>query len=659
MANKKLKVDVVVNAKTRQLDTMMMKLDKVANQTNRLAAANNKLKATSENVTKQHKKEADAASFLISKLKKLASAYLGVMAARTAVTSSDTITKAENKLNYLNATNLGSTGYATDSNGAKVYSEATLNATQETMDKMYTSSQKVRMGYADMMTNVSKSMTLAGEAFGGNIDNAIRFQEIMAESYALSGSSAQEMHSSMYQMIQGLGSGILQGDELRSVREGASLAYQVIEEYAQSIYGAEENLKDLAAQGKITADIVTTAILNNGQKIDDAFAMTKVTFEQAWTGIKNTALQAFSPVLKQMNDLLNSENGKAFINIITEVIMVVARVATVLFTVFSAVFNWFVENWNWVKWIVLSVIIIITDALVVLAAQLLATALKAFIAFLAPLAPLYVWILIIGAIIALFAYLGVSFQEVCGFIVGVLLGALATVWNIIAGVVNAIIQFLWTVFVERFIGIIEWVLNVANGGFNSFGDRVKNLLGQIISWFLSLGKVVTKIIDAIFGTNWTSGLNSLQDKVLQWGKNETAITLNRDAPELKRASVTDAYNEGFGYGTQLGNWVTDKLNVFGSLPNVGLDTTDIPALDNIDSNTGKIADSVELAEEDLAYLRDLAHMEWKKEFTTASITVDMSNYNTISGENDLDGIVTKLADKLYEEMNVVANGVYA
>ena len=52
-------------------------------------------------------------------------------------------------------------------------------------------------------------------------------------------------------------------------------------------------------------------------------------------------------------------------------------------------------------------------------------------------------------------------------------------------------------------------------------------------------------------------------------------------------------------------------------------------------------------------------MEWKKEFTTANITVDMSNYNTINGDGNLDGIVTKLADRLYEELDSVANGVYA
>ena len=76
-------------------------------------------------------------------------------------------------------------------------------------------------------------------------------------------------------------------------------------------------------------------------------------------------------------------------------------------------------------------------------------------------------------------------------------------------------------------------------------------------------------------------------------------------------------------------------------------------------NTGKMANAMDLAEEDLEYLRKIADMEWKKEFTTAEIKVDMSNYNTLNGDSDLDGIVTKLADKLYEELDMVANGVYA
>lgn len=104
-----------------------------------------------------------------------------------------------------------------------------------------------------------------------------------------------------------------------------------------------------------------------------------------------------------------------------------------------------------------------------------------------------------------------------GVICGAAMVTGAAILNTVIGVVNGILQIVYSLAMP-FIQIFEWILNVANGGFESFGDAVANLIGQIISWFLSLGKVVTKIIDAIFGTDWTAGLTSLQDTVTAWGK---------------------------------------------------------------------------------------------------------------------------------------------
>ena len=73
------------------------------------------------------------------------------------VTTSDEMTAARNKLNYLNSTALGESGVTSNGDGTTSYSKATLNATDEDLTKMYTSAQKVRTGYTDMMRNVSKS----------------------------------------------------------------------------------------------------------------------------------------------------------------------------------------------------------------------------------------------------------------------------------------------------------------------------------------------------------------------------------------------------------------------------------------------------------------------------------------------------------------------
>ena len=143
---------------------------------------------------------------------------------------------------------------------------------------------------------------------------------------------------------------------------------------------------------------------------------------------------------------------------------------------------------------------------------------------------------------------------------------------------------------------------------------------------------------------------------------------------MSRWAYGDAYATGYEWGASAGQWVSDKIDGIGSLLSGKLPTAfdpnynvggigngyDVPdALKGIEGNTGKIADSMDLTHEDLEYLRRVADMEWKKEFTTAEIKIDMTNNNQVNGDGDLDGIVTRLADKLYEEMNVLANGVYS
>lgn len=239
---------------------------------------------------------------------------------------------------------------------------------------------------------------------------------------------------------------------------------------------------------------------------------------------------------------------------------------------------------------------------------------------------------------------------------GVIFGAFATlgaaIINTVIGVVNAIIQIVWAG-VEPFVGIIEWILNVANGGFNSFGDAVKNLIGQIISWFLSLGKVVTKIIDAIFGTSWTDGLNNLQNQVLSWGKNDKAITIDRTAPAINtRIKYSDAWNKGYNIGQS----IEEKFSA------ADASNTDLDALNNnvaaVAANTADTADALKLSSEDIRMLRNIAERQGINKYTTAEIKVEMVNHNNISNEMDLDGVVNLLEAKVTEALVTSAEGVH-
>lgn len=288
-----------------------------------------------------------------------------------------------------------------------------------------------------------------------------------------------------------------------------------------------------------------------------------------------------------------------------------------------------------------------------------------------------VWIIVLViALVALFyaavaavnKFAGTSISAT-GIICGAFMAVGAFILNVIIGALNAMIQAVWSKFVEPFIGIIEFVLNVANGGFNSFGDAVANLIGQIISWFLSLGKIVTKIVDAIFGTDWTSGLNELQSKALEWGKNDNAITLERTAPSIDSRFE---YNTAWDIGYSFGEGIDEKIANFDPSSLFGI--TDIPSaddyanaltsgeigsgIDDISGNTGAMADAMDITKEELKYLRDIAEQEIINRFTTAEINIEQTNHNTIGGKMDLDGIVSGLTDVMYEAVDISAEGVH-
>ena len=85
----------------------------------------------------------------------------------------------------------------------------------------------------------------------------------------------------------------------------------------------------------------------------------------------------------------------------------------------------------------------------------------------------------------------------------------------------------------------------------------------------------------------------------------------------------------------------------------------------IADNTGKgagsaanIDDTLDMAEDELELLRKIAEKEVVNRFTTAEIKVNMTNNNNVNSKMDLDGIVTHLSTKLYEELGVVASGVH-
>lgn len=668
------------------------------------------------------------ATRVLKTMRRVAATYFGIMGAQSFMSTSDTITGAKNQLNNLPGGN--------------------AELTAEAMDKIYAAAQRSRGSYTDMLSNVGQVMTLAPDAFQGKIDNATRFMEIMNKSYAISGTKDEAKLSSMYQLIQGLSSGVLQGDELKSVREGATKAYQAIEAYAQRVLQTKDSLKDLASEGLITSDIVVAAIMEAETTIDEAFNKTKRTFGDVTDEIKNMATEAFTPVFEQVEAALNSSTGRAFVQGLGNELVNLAEAVGVVLDAFGKFFTWCANNWSWLQYVVVAVINAIIIAIGYYTAKLIASAIKTAIYWAAAHWQLVLIIGVIAILVAAIIWVANTAEDGCEFIskallyiafalavVGAILNAWWLVWvaialaivaliiscldyimgalavagavvyNLLVAVVDSMISCLWTMFVEPVAGMIEWFVNAWNGGFTSAAGGFANFCGQLLSGLVALFKPLATMLDKIFGWDVNSAIESAQAAMRSWGKNENATTFNLNAPTVssltggklpERIAYGDAWDAGFALGSswqdKIGNLASpvqdafSKLSLDGNLgtngnfngsglpdpyssdyalgssydPSAAEDdiANGLTKLGNIDDNTDTVADNMDLSNDDLEYLRKIAETEWKKEYTTAEITVDMTNNNTINDISDLDGIFTKLSEELIEELNIGANGVY-
>ena len=568
-----------------------------------LVGANTELDKMADNFQKAGSK----ADGLMGKISGIAAGIASIATVQKLVTLSDDVTSAQARLNLL----------VTD--GGSV---------DELEAKIMASANRSRSAYLDTASAVAKLGLNAGNAFDHDMDQVIAFMEQVNKQFVIGGATAQEQSNAMVQLTQAMAAGALRGEELNSILDSAPGIARAIEQYMGV---AEGSIKEYAAEGKVTAQVVKNALFSVADETNAKFESMPMTWAQVWTMMSNIALQALEPVLTFINWLANN------IEIIGPLVLGVAAA--------------------------LAVYLIATKG--VAAATKVWTAVQTAFNAVMALNPVFLIIMGIILLIALIYAVVAAVNRVTGastsatgIICGAVLVLAAIIGNTVIGLLNAIIQFIWSIFVEPFLGIIELILNVCNGGFNSFGDAVANLIGNIISWFLSLGKVVTKIIDAIFGTDWTGGLNALQDKVLAWGKNENSITLDREAPTIDhRFEYGDAWSKSYDFGAGVENKIGGMFNMGDG---GGFDMSSMMGdVGSIAGDTGSIADSLSVTDEELEYLRDIAERDAINRFTTAEVKIDMTGMtNKIDGSADIDGIITELTDGFTEALVTAAEGVH-
>lgn len=626
------------------------------------------------------------ANSLMQTIKGAVAAYATIQTLSTALNLSDQLTSTTARLNLMN-------------DG--------LQTTQDLQNMIYLSAERARGSYQATADAVSKLGLMAGDAFGSS-EEIIAFMEQVNKQFTIAGTETAGIDAAMLQLTQAMGSGVLRGEEYNSILGQAPNIIQAIADYMEVPKG---QLKDMAAEGQITADIVKAAMFAAADDTNAKFESMPKTFSQIWTSFQNTALMAFQPVLQRMNEIANSEAFQQFVNNAIEGLSMVAGVALEIFDLLVGVAGAVADNWSWLSPIIygvaaalavyygwqlavnainaitkgIHIAMAVAQMIHAAATGALTAATAAEIAAQNGLnAALYacpiVWIIVlIIALIALFyaavaavnKFAGTSVSAT-GIICGAFMVALAFIGNIFVA--------LWNLVVDVFVLIYNLVATVANFIGNVFTDpigAVCRLFFDLADTVLGILQALASAIDAIFGSNLAGSVQGWRDSLGGWvddtfGKgDEVMAKMNADDMKLGRFEYGAAWDAGYSFGEgideSIANFDPSSLfdtNVpgaddYANLSDYGSGIGGIGSgVDDIAGNTGKIADGMEITEEDLKYLRDIAEQEAVNRFTTAEITIEQTNHNTVSGKMDLDGIVSRLTDAANEAVDRIAEGVH-
>lgn len=510
-----------------------------------------------------------------------------------------------------------------------------LQTTDELQSMIMASANRSRAAYQTTADAVSKMGIMAKDAFGNNAE-LIQFTELINKQFTIAGTSAAGVDAAMLQLTQAMSSGVLRGEELNSIFEQAPTIIQTIADYLGVPIG---QIRAMAAEGQITSTIVKNAMLSSADEINAKFNAMPMTFAQVWTLAKNIALEAFGPVIQAI----------------------------------GAGAQWIYENWSTIAPIFWGLAGAAIAYAVALGIQTAATwiangAAKDF--FVTLLSNPLFWIaLAVGVVIAA---LYKMIQAV---------GGVKNAWEIC----KAALVVAWTALKVAFFAVYNWIANLIDKlklCWQKAGTAIANFMGDMkVSVLTVLQNMINGAIgiinDFISLLNKIPGVNiSLIEQVTfattaaaenEAAKQARADALNQYEADIKAAQAerdatySAAKQELADATAQLSETYANaraeaaQANSDAGVSDWNTDQYDVGNVDSVGS-VGSIESDVNIADEDLKFLRDVAEMRYVQNFVTLTPTVAVDAQ--ISEKVDVDEVVTKIEKKLEDEFTAAAEGVY-
>lgn len=570
-----------------------------------------------EEVENQTRRTGGAAESMKSKFMHAAAAVGAALSIKNIIGLADAMTQTEARLNLITGD---------------------LEKTAALQDQIMASANRSRASYQSTADAVAKMGIMAKDAFN-NTDELVAFTELINKQFTIAGASVAGQEAAMMQLTQAMASGVLRGEELNSIFEQAPTIIQTIADHLGVSVG---EIRAMAAEGQITAQVVKDAMLSSADEINAQFSAMPYTFSQVWTMMQNILLEAFGPLIQ----------------------------------VIGAGAQWIYENWAAIEPVLVGVataVAILTAAYLVhtAATWLQVEANRALIISL--LSNPILWIAVAIGILVGMIYKWI--QSVGGLRNAWNLCTLALIvgWNAVklaffVGVywvmdLVAKLQLCWqkaSVAIANFMGNMKVsVLTILQNMINGAIDLINKFIGL-------LNKLPGVNIEAIEHVTFAAtaaaeneaAKAARAEELANFEAELAAAKAGRDAHiDSLKAELNSSVSALQSANAQMkaeaaANNAAEQM----ALDGIG---QDLSGPGGIKDSAGSAAASLKETTEDLKYMRDLAEQEAINRFTTAEVKIDMSGMtNRIDSDMDLDGVLNTLTEGFAEALEVAAEGVH-
>lgn len=508
----------------------------------------------------------------------------------------------------------------------------------------------------------------------GSLEKSLNMAETLQKALVVGGGTSEENRRALTQLSQGLASGVLQGDELRSIREQSPYLADVLAEglakVDKSFIGTTAgDLKQLGADGKLTSDVVIAAFEAMEGQIDETFdTKAPKTWGQGVTAIANTIKFAIG-ILQQMEDgplqkiaelvwtiaeYMQSEQGMQVLAAIATVLSIIGDVLSFVVNLALQAISWVIEN-----------AYILVAVLLVVAAVALATAISVAAGWIMANLPILLVIAAVALLIKIFLDMGFTFNDIVGGICGGVMVILSffknlglAIWGIIKGI--------WAVLVG--------LVNNTGLAFQNVGLGIQSFFAGIVSTVLGF---IAKIAEALNKLPFVefdySGLASAAE---DWAGKKAAAEAEIAANNAKKTDLGAAFSEAYSSvgafsegwasdaydsGFQWGSGLVDKVgNTFDSLSGAfnpdtlgaSLDLNGVEMgggdLDSVGS-VGSIDSDVDISDEDVKLLRDMAARDYLLQMQSVTPVAHVT-FGDVRETADVNKIVDVIEQMVEEQM---------